>query len=122
MPGCFLALGRAAAAAAGFPGFTPDACLVNRYEVGARLSLHQDRNERSFDAPIVSVSLGVPAMFLFGGLARGDRVRRVALHHGDVAVWGGADRLRFHGVAPLKSATHPDTGPLRFNLTLRCAG
>ncbi|MBR8654133.1 DNA oxidative demethylase AlkB [Achromobacter sp. Marseille-Q0513] len=122
MPPAFAALGREAAAAAGFAGFEPDACLLNRYEPGARMSLHQDRNERDFSAPIVSVSLGMPAMFLFGGLARSDPAARVPLFHGDVVVWGGADRLRFHGVLPLKDRPHPRLGSLRLNLTLRKAG
>lgn len=122
MPPAFAALGREAAAAAGFASFEPDACLLNRYEPGARMSLHQDRNERDFSAPIVSVSLGMPAMFLFGGLARSDPAARVPLFHGDVVVWGGADRLRFHGVLPLKDRPHPRLGSLRLNLTLRKAG
>ncbi|AUT49716.1 DNA oxidative demethylase AlkB [Achromobacter sp. AONIH1] len=122
MPPAFAALGREAAAAAGFAGFEPDACLLNRYEPGARMSLHQDRNERDFSAPIVSVSLGMPAVFLFGGLARSDPAARVPLFHGDVVVWGGADRLRFHGVLPLKDRPHPRLGSLRLNLTLRKAG
>lgn len=122
MPPAFAALGREAAAAAGFPDFAPDACLLNRYEPGTRMSLHQDRNERDFNAPIVSVSLGMPAMFLFGGLARSDPAARVPLFHGDVVVWGGADRLRFHGVQPLKDLPHPRLGSLRLNLTLRKAG
>jgi alkylated DNA repair protein (DNA oxidative demethylase) len=122
MPSVFLELAREAAAEAGFAGFVPDACLVNRYLPGARLSLHQDRNERDFSAPIVSVSLGLPAVFLFGGDARTDRAARVPLFHGDVAVWGGADRLRFHGVLPLKPGEHPLLGARRINLTFRKAG
>ena len=121
LPADFLALAREAAAQAGFEGFVPDACLVNRYLPGARLSLHQDRNERDFTAPIVSVSLGLPAVFLFGGLARTERARRVPLFHGDVAVWGGADRLRYHGVLPLKPGEHPLLGAQRVNLTFRKA-
>ncbi len=100
----------------------PDACLVNRYEPGTRLSLHQDRDERDHGAPIVSVSLGMPAVFQFGGLARGDAVERVPLAHGDVVVWGGPDRLRFHGVLPLKDKPHPLLGSVRVNLTFRKAG
>lgn len=122
MPAVLLELAREAAAQAGFPGFVPDACLVNRYLPGARLSLHQDRNERDFSAPIVSVSLGLPAVFLFGGDARSDRAARVPLFHGDVAVWGGADRLRFHGVLQLKPGEHPLLGARRINLTFRKAG
>lgn len=122
MPESFARLAREAAAAAGFDGFAPDACLVNRYEPGARLSLHQDKDERDYEAPIVSVSLGMPAVFLFGGLERGDKAARIPLQHGDVVVWGGADRLRFHGVLPLKDQPHPALGSLRINLTFRKAG
>jgi alkylated DNA repair protein (DNA oxidative demethylase) len=117
MPAAFDDLARTAAAAAGFGGFAPDACLVNRYEPGARLSLHQDRNERDFGAPIVSVSLGLSATFLFGSTERGGRQRRVELRHGDVAVWGGPARLAFHGVLPLAEGEHPATGRRRLNLT-----
>jgi DNA oxidative demethylase len=121
MPNAFQDLATAAAADAGFPGFVPDACLINRYEPGAKLSLHQDRNERDFDAPIVSVSLGLPAVFLFGGLTRADRQVRVPLHHGDIAVWGGPARLAYHGVMPLKDGVHPVIGRERINLTFRSA-
>ena len=122
MPAAFVALARDAAAAAGFADFRPDACLVNRYEPGARLTLHQDRNERDFTAPIVSVSLGIPAVFQFGGDKRTDPVQRVRLVHGDVAIWGGVDRLRFHGVEPLEAETHPLFGAMRINFTFRQAG
>jgi alkylated DNA repair protein (DNA oxidative demethylase) len=122
MPDAFLELAKGAAGRAGFPGFVPDACLVNRYEPGARLTLHQDRDEHDFSAPIVSVSLGLPAVFLFGGERRSDPVQRVALAHGDVVVWGGPTRLRFHGVLPLADGRHPLTGRHRVNLTLRKAG
>ncbi|MNS18879.1 Alpha-ketoglutarate-dependent dioxygenase AlkB [compost metagenome] len=122
LPDAFLRLAQAAAADAGFPGFTPDACLVNRYEPGSRLSLHQDKNERDYDAPIVSVSLGMPALFLFGGHARTDKAARVPLLHGDVVVWGGVDRLRYHGVLPMKDAPHARLGSQRVNFTLRKAG
>jgi alkylated DNA repair protein (DNA oxidative demethylase) len=121
MPAQFLALAGRAAASSGFPGFVPDSCLINRYEPGTRLSLHQDRNERDFDAPIVSVSLGLPAVFLFGGPRRADRPRRIRLDSGDVAVWGGPARLAFHGVAPLADGHDPLTGRCRINLTLRKA-
>ena len=121
MPATFLRLGARAAAAGGFDGFEPDACLINRYEPGARLSLHQDRNERDFGAPIVSVSLGLPAVFLFGGARRSDRPRRLRLESGDVAVWGGPARLAFHGVEPLDDGDDPLTGRCRINLTLRKA-
>ena len=109
----------AAAEAAGFPSFQPDACLINRYEPGAKLSLHQDKDELDLDAPIVSVSLGLPATFLFGGLSRNDRTRRVRLSHGDVVVWGGPARLAYHGVAPLPDGEHPQVGRQRLNLTFR---
>lgn len=122
MPAPFLRLARAAAAEAGFERFRPDACLVNRYLPGTRLSLHQDRDEHDFAAPIVSVSLGIPAVFLFGGHVRADRAARIPLHHGDVVVWGGPDRLRYHGVLPVKEARHPLLGRQRINFTFRKAG
>ena len=122
MPSCFLDLADRAAAAAGYKHFVPDACLINRYEPGTRLTLHQDRNERDFKAPIVSVSLGLPATFLFGGDERTDRAKRVKLFHGDVVVWGGVSRLAFHGIAPLMDGEHPVLGRRRINLTLRKAG
>lgn len=122
MPEALARLASRAATRAGFAGFAPDACLVNRYAPGARLTLHQDRNERDFAAPIVSVSLGLPAVFLFGGEARSDKAIRVALRHGDVAVWGGPARLRYHGVMPLKDGEHPLLGRCRVNLTFRKAG
>ncbi|HUH58583.1 MAG TPA: DNA oxidative demethylase AlkB [Candidimonas sp.] len=122
MPGAFASLAAAAASEAGFNDFKPDACLVNRYAPGTRLSLHQDKNERDFTAPIVSVSLGMPAVFLFGGNQRTDKARRVPLQHGDIVVWGGPDRLRYHGVLPLKDAPHPLLGSRRINLTFRKAG
>jgi len=121
MPEVFRQLAREAAERAGFKGFEPDACLINRYEVGARLSLHQDKDERDYGAPIVSVSLGLPAVFLFGGLRRSDPQQRVALAHGDVVVWGGPARLRYHGVLALKAGTHPLLGAQRINLTFRKA-
>ena len=121
MPAAFAELARGAAAAVGFAGFAPDACLVNRYEPGARLTLHQDKDERDFREPIVSVSLGVPAVFLFGGLKRRERPQRVGLEHGDVVVWGGPARLRHHGVAKLEESSHPFAGGARINLTLRRA-
>ena len=121
MPDAFLHLARQAAAEAGYPGFAPDACLINRYEPGARLSLHQDRDERDFAHPIVSVSLGLPAVFQFGGPRRADRVLRIPLHHGDVVVWGGPSRLHHHGVPALKEGGHPKLGRMRINLTFRKA-
>jgi alkylated DNA repair protein (DNA oxidative demethylase) len=122
MPAQFAQLARDAGARAGFPGFEPDACLINRYAPGARLTLHQDKNERDFGAPIVSVSLGLPAVFLLGGMKRRDPTSKLQLAHGDVVVWGGPARLRFHGVLPLAHATHPLTGECRINLTFRKAG
>ncbi|WP_206074067.1 MULTISPECIES: DNA oxidative demethylase AlkB [unclassified Polaromonas] len=121
MPACFAELALRAAAEAGFGDFRPDACLINRYEPGARLSLHQDKDEGNMDAPIVSVSLGLPAVFLFGGLNRSDRPARYRLVHGDVAVWGGPSRLAYHGVAPLAEGEHARLGRQRINLTFRCA-
>jgi len=121
MPDAFLCLATGAAAAAGYPDFAPDACLINRYQPGARLSLHQDRNERDFAAPIVSVSLGLPGVFQFGGLKRNDPVHRIPLHHDDVVVWGGPSRLRYHGILPLKDGEHPRLGHARVNLTFRKA-
>jgi len=122
MPDALVLLAHEAAKAAGFDGFLPDACLVNRYTPGARLTLHQDKNERDFGAPIVSVSLGMTATFLFGGLKRTERTAKVPLHHGDVAVWGAEDRLRYHGVMPLEDEPHPVLGSQRINLTFRKAG
>jgi alkylated DNA repair protein (DNA oxidative demethylase) len=122
MPPVFSALAHSAAQAAGFAGFEPDACLINRYEPGARLTLHQDKDEKDFSSPIVSVSLGLPAIFLFGGAGRKDRQRRVALQHGDVVVWGGPARMHHHGVLPVKDGHHPLLGPQRINLTFRRAG
>jgi DNA oxidative demethylase len=122
IPDCFLELATGAAREAGFASFVPDACLINRYQPGARLSLHQDKDERDFSQPIVSVSLGLPAVFLYGGEERTDKTRRVAVAHGDVVVWGGPARLRYHGVMPLKDGIHPSLGGYRFNLTLRKAG
>ena len=121
MPASFADLAREAARAVGFDGFTPNGCLVNCYAPGAKLSLHQDKDEDDYSAPIVSVSLGIPAVFLFGGLKRVETPVRVPLQHGDVVVWGGPSRLRYHGVAPLKVASHPEVGPQRFNLTFRKA-
>lgn len=119
LPESFHALARDAAARAGYDGFAPDACLLNRYAPGARLSMHQDRDEKDLRAPIVSVSLGLPAVFLWGGDERADKARKVALRHGDVVVWGGPSRLRFHGVQALKDGEHPFAGGHRINLTFR---
>jgi len=122
MPPVFARLAAGAAREAGDSLFLPDACLINRYEPGARLSLHQDKNERDFDQPIVSVSLGLPAIFQFGGLERSDTTIRIPVIHNDVIVWGGPARLRYHGVAPLKGGSHPLLGCYRYNLTFRKAG
>jgi alkylated DNA repair protein (DNA oxidative demethylase) len=122
MPTAFRELAVSAAEEAGFSNFIPDACLINRYEPGARLSLHQDKNERDFAQPIVSVSLGLPATFLFGGLERGDKRQRIQVIHGDVLVWGNSARLCYHGIAPLKDGEHPQLGRVRYNLTFRNAG
>jgi len=122
MPAAFSWLAHEAAAAAGFERFAPDACLMNRYEPGTRLSLHQDRDERDMGQPIVSVSLGLPAVFLFGGGRRADKTLKVPLAHGDVVVWGGPARLYHHGVLPLKEGEHPLLGRCRINLTFRKAG
>jgi DNA oxidative demethylase len=121
MPGILLKLAQTAAAHACFEGFEPDACLINRYDPDARLTLHQDKNERDLNEPIVSVSLGLPAVFLFGGLQRRDTSLCVLLPHGDVAVWGGPARLRYHAYCPLKEGYHPLTGGHRINLTFRKA-
>lgn len=119
IPPEFIELAEQAARSAGFDGFLPNACLINRYEIGARLSLHQDKDEGDFRYPIVSVSLGLPAKFLFGGPQRSDKVKRMILSHGDVCVWGGASRLCYHGIDPLKPGEHPLTGAVRYNLTFR---
>ncbi|MDQ7248127.1 DNA oxidative demethylase AlkB [Dongia sedimenti] len=121
MPAPFRALATEAAAAAGYPGFHPDSCLINRYTPGTRLSLHQDQDEKDFSQPIVSVSLGLPATFQFGGPRRTDPTVKFPLSHGDVAVWGGPSRLFFHGVATLKDGAHPLLGRKRINLTFRRA-
>ncbi len=119
IPAAFLDLARRAAAEAGFADYDPDACLINRYSAGAKLGLHQDRDEKDPWAPIVSVSLGLPAVFLWGGRRRSDPVRRLRVESGDVAVWGGPARFVYHGVAPLKDGQHPLTGAVRLNLTFR---
>lgn len=119
MPPLLRELARDAASALGFDDYSPDACLINRYLPGTKMGLHQDRDEGDKVAPIVSVSLGIPAVFLFGGLKRSDKPRRIDLHHGDVVVWGGVDRLRYHGVATVKAGVHPLLGEQRINLTFR---
>lgn len=121
MPPLLAELATRAADAAGFGGFVPDAGLINRYQPGIGMGLHQDRDEHDLAAPIVSLSMGMTATFLFGGLRRGDRPQRIALQHGDAVVWGGEDRLRFHGIAPLRGSAHPLLGEQRLNITLRKA-
>lgn len=121
LPPSFRDLARRAAEESGFAGFSPDACLINRYVPGAKMSLHQDKDELDLGAPIVSVSLGLPAIFLFGGLARADKPKRYRLEHGDIAVWGGSARLAYHGVAALADGEHPVMGRQRINLTFRKA-
>lgn len=122
MPDSFRELATSAAGLAGYTDFIPDACLINRYLPGSRMSLHQDKNEEDYSAPIVSVSLGLPMIFQFGGMARKDKPARLPLNHGDVVVWGGVDRLRYHGVSPLKPGRHELVGECRINLTFRKAG
>jgi alkylated DNA repair protein (DNA oxidative demethylase) len=122
IPDSFKELANAAATKTGFMNFEPDACLINRYNIGARMSLHQDKNEQDFSQPIVSVSLGLPAIFQLGGLERANKTLKIPLDHGDVVVWGGEARLRYHGVLPLKANHHPALGDYRINLTFRKAG
>lgn len=122
LPTVFADLARAAAEQAGFADFVPDSCLINQYVPGAKMSLHQDKDEKAYAAPIVSLSLGLPAMFLFGGFERSDKCQRIPLLHGDMVIWGGVDRLRFHGVLPIKPGHHPRLGERRINLTFRVAG
>jgi len=119
LPQLFLEMAMKAAARAGFDHYDPDACLINRYVPGAKLSLHQDRDEKDAWAPIVSISLGLPAVFLWGGQRRADPMRRLSLESGDVVVWGGPARFVYHGVAPLKDGQHRLTGAARINLTFR---
>jgi alkylated DNA repair protein (DNA oxidative demethylase) len=121
MPALFRELAQHAAREAGFNAFNPDACLINRYEPGAKLTLHQDKDEKDLRQPIVSVSLGLPAVFQFGGFERSDTTQRVMLEHGDIVVWGGPSRLRYHGILPLKAGIHPQAGAFRYNLTFRRA-
>jgi DNA oxidative demethylase len=121
MPDTFFNLAQQAANAAGFDNFAPDSCLINCYKVGAKMSLHQDKDEKDFSQPIVSVSLGLPATFLIGGLLRNDKTIKIPLIHGDVVVWGASARLFFHGVLPIKAGKHPFLGEQRINLTFRKA-
>lgn len=121
MPELFRQIAQMAAAQAGFPDFAPDACLINRYATGARMSPHQDKDELDLQAPIVSISLGLPALFLFGGLRRQDKMQKIPLEHGDIVVWGGPVRLAFHGIQTLAAGEHPLLGAQRLNLTFRKA-
>ncbi len=121
MPASFMALAQLAADKVGFAGFIPDSCLINEYKTASKMALHQDKDEADLSAPIVSVSLGISAQFLLGGFERQDKTTRIALHHGDVMVWGRADRLRFHGIMPIKPALHSITEDCRINLTFRKA-
>lgn len=121
LPGHLANFAQQMAAAAGFNQFEADSCLINRYAVGSKMTLHQDKNERDLRQPIVSVSLGLPAVFLFGGMSRDDLPKKVLIEHGDVVVWGGASRLCFHGILPVKAGNHPLTGAYRYNLTFRKA-
>ena len=121
MPMSFLQLAKHAAAEAGYDNFVPDACLINQYKVGARMSLHQDKDEQDFSQPIVSVSLGITAVFQFGGLKRSDKPSKILLQHGDIIVWGGKSRLNYHGIMPLPANIHAVLGAYRFNLTFRKA-
>lgn len=121
MPDAFRALAREAAARAGYAAYAPDVCLVNRYVPGAKMGLHQDMDEQDLASPIVSVSLGLPATFLWGGATRAVRPQKIPLVHGDVVVWGGPSRLTFHGVATIADGEHPATGSVRFNITFRRA-
>jgi alkylated DNA repair protein (DNA oxidative demethylase) len=121
MPSVLRDLAMALAAEAGFSGFCPDACLINRYDPGARMGLHQDRDEADLSAPIVSCSLGLPAIFFWGGPTRRDKTQKIRLEHGDALVWGGPSRLFFHGVQPIRPGEHPDVGGFRLNLTFRRA-
>jgi DNA oxidative demethylase len=122
VPASFLVLAQAAATECGFADFIPDACLINQYKIGASMGLHQDKNELDFTQPIVSVSLGIPATFLFGGLKRSDKTQKIPLNHGDIVVWGGEARLKFHGIMPLRANIHKGLGAYRYNLTFRKAG
>ena len=122
MPASFLQLAQTAAAECGYADFVPNACLINQYKIGASMGLHQDKNEQDFTQPIVSVSLGIPAVFQFGGLKRSDKPDKIPLNHGDVVVWGGESRLKFHGIMPMKPNNHAALGAYRYNLTFRKAG
>ena len=122
MPASFLQLAQTAATECGYADFTPDACLINQYKIGASMGLHQDKNEQDFTQPIVSVSLGIPAVFQFGGLKRSDKTDKIPLNHGDIVIWGSNARLKFHGIMPLKPNSHSALGAYRYNLTFRKAG
>lgn len=121
IPNSFIQLAQTAASAAGFDDFLPDACLINQYQVGTKMGLHRDKDERDFTQPIVSVSLGIPARFQFGGNKRSDKPIQILLSHGDVVVWGGASRMFYHGVMTIQPNHHPKLGNTRINLTFRKA-
>lgn len=121
MPATFRRIAGAAASAAGYPDFQPAVCIINRYAVGADLQMHQDRDDTQDRQPVVSVSLGLPAIFHFGGQGRGEKPLTIPLDDGDVVVWGGASRMHRHGVAPVAPGVHPRTGAYRYNLTFRTA-
>lgn len=122
IPDAFFDLAQRAALQAGYAQFIPDSCLINVYDIGSKMGLHQDKDELDFSQPIVSVSLGIPATFLFGGTRRGDSLIKIPLSHGDVVLWGGDARLRFHGILPIKAGKHDLLGERRINLTFRKAG
>jgi DNA oxidative demethylase len=122
MPPCLLDFAVRAATEAGYPDFVPDSCMINQYLPGTKLGLHQDRDERDLRAPVVSLSLGLPAIFLFGGLQRAGKTQRYRLAHGDVVVWGGPSRLAFHGVLPVAEGDHALLGRRRVNVTFRKVG
>ncbi len=119
MPNAFKTLGQSAAQAARFEGFCPNACLINHYQAGQKLSAHQDKNEPDLSQPVVSVSLGMSATFLIHGNSRNNRAQKIQLHDGDVMVWGRSARLMYHGVETKQSQPHPTLGFHRFNVTLR---
>ncbi|THJ30850.1 DNA oxidative demethylase AlkB [Lampropedia aestuarii] len=121
IPAAWSALATEAAQEAGFAQFAPDTCLINQYGLDSKMALHQDRSEQDLRQPVVSISLGMSALFLWGGMQRSDKPAHVLLHHGDMVVWGGVDRLRFHGIKHLTGAPHPQLGAMRYNLTLRRA-
>lgn len=121
MPAYFIEKAQAALIAAGFPSVVSTSCLINAYAPGQHLGVHQDKDEADHTQPIVSFSLGLPARFALGGFTRNEPHQEILLNHGDVFVFGGASRMRFHGVLPIKDGHHPQIGKRRFNLTFRVA-